>query len=514
MENNKASTRVNRAKLWQLCLFAFNNGATNIYYILTSIYITYYANGVLGLMLIFATTMVTIMRVFDGITDPIIGLLIDKNQGKLGKFRPFMILGNGVMAVSAILMYFVTRSIPKDIMWLRYVFFTLTYILYVIGYTFQTACTKSGQTCITNDPKQRPLFSIFNTIASLAGMGFIQIVSVVVGGKYGYGSGNFFDIIVPLATLLSLILTSFAVIGIWEKDRPEFFGVDVKPRKVKTRDYLVILKNNAELRMLIAGGVGTKLAFSIANNTAVACMLYASLMGDYTGLYMPFYIMTYIMTVPFFVLSLRTAQKKGQKQALTKYTKIALIFYVGLLALLLLWQQGNPATTLNLKQINIYTILFIIFYTVGYGAYYCTADMDIPMVADCADYETYRSGNYVPGIIGTLFSFVDKTISSLSSTIVGLSVIALGLKNLPDTNTPYIPGMKWLVIILFCVIPMLAWITVLIAMKRYSLTGDRMKEIQAVNAVRKDAVIKGMDIQEAMEKWKTIDQVPKEFIEE
>jgi Na+/melibiose symporter-like transporter len=514
MEIDKASTGVNQAKLWQLCLFAFNNGATNIYYILTSVYITYYANGVLGLMLIFATTMVTIMRVFDGITDPIIGLLIDKNQGKYGKFRPFMVLGNIIMAVSAILMYFVTRSIPKDIMWLRYVSFTLTYIIYVIGYTFQTACTKSGQTCITNDPKQRPLFSIFNTIASLAGMGFIQMVSVAVGGKYGFGSGKFFDIVVPLATLLSLILTSFAVIGIWEKDRPEFFGVDVNPKKVKPRDYLIILKNNAELRMLIAGGVGTKLAFSIANNTAVACMLYASLMGDYKGLYMPFYIMTYVVTVPFFILSLRTAQKKGQKQALTKYTKLSLIFYVGLLILLLLWQQGNPATQLNLKHINIYTVLFIIFYAIGYGAYYCTADMDIPMVADCADYETYRSGNYVPGIIGTLFSFVDKTVSSLSSTIVGLSVIALGLKNLPDTSTPYIEGMKWLVIILFCVIPMLAWITVLIAMKRYSLTGERMKEIQAVNAVRKDAVIRGMDIHEAMEKWQSIDQVPKEFVGE
>ena len=34
------------------------------------------------------------------------------------------------------------------------------------------------------------------------------------------------------------------------------------------------------------------------------------------------------------------------------------------------------------------------------------------MVADCTDYETYRSGNYVPGIMGTIFSLVDKVISS------------------------------------------------------------------------------------------------------
>ena len=29
------------------------------------------------------------------------------------------------------------------------------------------------------------------------------------------------------------------------------------------------------------------------------------------------------------------------------------------------------------------------------------------MTADCADYVVYRSGRYVPGLMGTLFSFVE-----------------------------------------------------------------------------------------------------------
>lgn len=33
-----------------------------------------------------------------------------------------------------------------------------------------------------------------------------------------------------------------------------------------------------------------------------------------------------------------------------------------------------------------------------------------------------------------------------------------------------------------------AWAATLIAMKGYALTGDRMKEIQAVNTARKDAI--------------------------
>lgn len=203
--------------------------------------------------------------------------------------------------------------------------------------------------------------------------------------------------------------------------------------------------------------------------------------------------------------------KKGQRAALALYTRIALICYVGVLALLVIWNQGNPATMLSLKNINMYTIIFIICYAIGYGAYYSTADMPIPMVADCSDYETYRSGNYVPGIMGTLFSLVDKLVSSLGSTIVGLAVMLIGIETLPDTKTPYLPGMKWVVIVLFCVLPMIAWILTQYAMHRYSLSGERMKEIQSVNAVRKHAMNEGMSMEEAMHKWQTIEDVPKEF---
>lgn len=503
--NEIKAASVNRAKLYQLVLFPFNNGATNVYYILTMNYIAYHANGVLGLALMFATTMVTVMRVFDAFTDPIIGMLIDKTSGKLGKFRPYIILGNGIMAVSAVILYFGTRMIPEDMMWLRYTGFVLMYMLYVIGYTFQTACTRSGQTVLTNDPKQRPLFTIFNTVASLVGMGLIQIVATVVGGKVGYGSEAFFNFVIPLAIILSAVLTLLAVIGIWEKDRPEYFGIaGEKKEKVKLKEYADILVKNKELRMLMLAGGSTKLAFSIATNASVACMLYASMMGNYSGLYLPIYIICYAASVPFFLLSVRTAQKKGQKAALAQYTRVALICYVGVLALLLFWKEGSVLTTLSLSRLNLYTILFILCYAVGYGAYYSTADMPIPMVADCSDYETYRSGKYVPGIMGTLFSLVDKLVSSLGSTVVGIAVMAIGIQKLPDTNTPYMEGMKWVVIVLFCIIPMIAWILTLYAMHRYSLSGDRMREIQEVNAARKQAVSEGMDIEEAMEKWKTL----------
>ena len=71
--------------------------------------------------------------------------------------------------------------------------------------------------------------------------------------------------------------------------------------------------------------------------------------------------------------------------------------------------------------------------------------------------------------------------------------------------------MNWLTIVLFCVIPMIAWVLTLLAMKGYTLTGERMKEIQAVNACRKDAISAGMTVDEALGKWQTMDQVPEKY---
>ena len=503
---------LNRAKLYQLVLFPFNNGATNVYYILTLNFIAYYANGVLGLFLTFATTMVTVMRLFDAVTDPIIGALIDRTVTKFGKFRPFMVLGNVIMIVSAILLYFGTRIVSADMMWLRYTLFVLFYALYVIGYTFQTACTRSGQSCLTNDPNQRPLFTVFNTVASLIGMGLVQFLAPIIAKQFGgYNNADFFNIMVPLAIVVSAILTVLAVVGIWEKDREEFFGVGGKQEKVKFSEYAEVLKNNTELIRLMVAGAGCKLAFSIATNMTVLCMLYGAMMNNYDGLYLPMMIVGYVFSVPFFLLTVRTSQKHGQKASLVRYTTLALVMYVGVLALLIFWKQGVPAFNLSISNINLYTILFVVFFGIGYGAYYATADMPIPMVADCSDYETFRTGRYIPGIMGTLFSLVDKLVSSLGSTIVGLAVAAIGIATLPDGYTPYSEGMHTVVVVLFCIVPMLAWIATLIAMKGYKLTGPRMKEIQAINAVRKDAIAKGMSLEEAMKTWQTIDQVPEEF---
>ena len=501
-ENNN----INRAKLYQLALFPLNNGATNVYYVLILTYIATFGNKVLGLAMVFASFMVTGMRVFDAITDPIIGALMDKTNGRFGKFRPFMVIGNVVMAISVIVLYCVSPLIPANMMWLRYTAFIVLYAVWVIGYTFQTSVTRAGQAVLTNDPKQRPLFTIFNTIGSLAGMGVMQFIGPIMAGDRFAGDYNasWFAIMTPIGIIVSVSLTTLAIIGIWEKDNSKYFGIGGdKQQKLKVSEYVQIVKANKPLQRLMIAGGGCKLALSIATNITVLIMLYSCMMGNYDSLYLPMMVLGYVFSVPFFALTVRTSQKKGQKASLMTYVRLALICYIGVLVLLLLWKHGDPTRNLSIMgenglSINLYTIAFILCFGIGYGAYYATADMPIPMVADCADYETYRSGRFIPGIMGTLFSLVDKLVSSLSATVVSIALLFIGVHDLPTKLTPYVSGMNWVVIVLFCLIPMCAWALTLWAMKGYELDGARIKTIQAVNAARKAAITDGMSVEDAM----------------
>ena len=521
MASNEAPANAvtNRAKPYQLVLFPLNNGATNVYFVLILSYVAQFGSSILKLGL-FASIMVTVMRVADAITDPVIGALMDRTSTKIGKFRPFMMIGSAIMAVSVIALYILTPFIPESMMAVRYIAFVVIYFIWVIGYTFQTSCTRAGQTVLTNDPNQRPMFTIFNTVGSLAGMGVMQFAIPLVKGMYdvkdaagnvitsGYANPVVYRIITPIGIVISVALTALAIIGIAEKDNPKYYGIGGgKQEQVKLSEYVEIIKSNKPMQRLMVAGAGCKLALAIATNTTVLLALYGILMGNYNSLYLPMMVLGYVCAVPFFLLSMRTSQKLGQRASLIRYVSVALICYVGVLVLLLLSDYGNSALMLAFPfqdggALNLYTILFIVFFGIGYGAYYATADMPIPMVADCSDYETYRSGKYIPGIMGTLFSLVDKLVSSLAQTLVAfIFLICAGLSDLPTDSTPYSGGIKVAVIVMFCVIPMLAWAATLIAMKGYSLTGAKMKEIQATNAKRSAAVAEGLTIEQAMEKF-------------
>ncbi len=507
---------IHRVPLWRMGGFAMNNLATNLYMFLM-MYVSYYMIGFVGVITVIATSFSTIMRVWDGVTDPFVGLLLDKTNGKFGKNRPFLVIGNVILAVTSFLLFNVTHLIgetqlievdgimvqdpnaPASLP--RVIFFIVVSAIYYIGYTCQCVVTKSAQSCMTNDPKQRPLFSIFDSI--YVTIGYIGIGSILIPkltAKYGslYSVELFRDLWLIVA-IASAILTVIAVISIAPKDKPEFFGVATETQKIGLKEYWDTLKNNRAIQMLVVSASTDKLATS-TRTSAVTAVLYGIIpLGGAIGFELvngSFAVLSMAGMVVAAVAIAVLATRLGQRQAMLigSWGGIVVNALLGIL-----WLFGDASSMLTKDEDGklvfvwgFFAIAHAVLTIINSGFQGISGNIVIPMTADCADYEVYRTGKYVPGLMGTLFSFVDKLISSAAPMIAGLAYAAIGFgSRLPDVKDAYTPELHYVSVFLMYGMVILGLICNVIALKFYPLTKEKMEEIQAEIAEIKAKAMKG-----------------------
>jgi Na+/melibiose symporter-like transporter len=468
----------NKAKLWEIGFFALNNTATNLYMFILA-FVSYYAAGVAGIAVVVVSTILMSMRIWDGVTDPIIGFMVDKTQGKFGKFRPYMVIGNIILAATILVLYNVTHLLPESF---RLLFFILIYAIHIIGYTCQTSVTKAAQTVLTNDPKQRPLFAVFDGIYNtiLFTLGQVYVASYLIK-KHGDFNMGLFTELNTLAIILSGVFTVLAVIGISSKDKKEFFGLAEDTVNTKFSDFWPLLKGNKALLKLIFAVTVDKLAFSLLRHSVVMVMIFGILIGDY-ALSGTVSMITIVPTLLITFWAVAKARKTGMKKAFLFSTWIALGAFVALIAMFTL----IDASSISMSNLGITTILFLVLYTMALGFGGVPSTLVNPMIADVSDYETDKSGRYVPGMIGTLFSFIDKLITSLAPAMVGFAVALIGFKDaFPTVTDTLTPELKLVTIILAFVIPAAALIISGLTMSRYELDDNKMAEIQESIAAKK-----------------------------
>ena len=102
---------IHRAKTWEIGFFSLNNMSTNLYMLLMNS-ISYYLVGIVGIGVVLAGSIVTIMRVWDGVTDPFVGMIVDKTNTKFGKNRPFIVIGNVILFLTTFIMFRVIPTTP------------------------------------------------------------------------------------------------------------------------------------------------------------------------------------------------------------------------------------------------------------------------------------------------------------------------------------------------------------------------------------------------------------------
>lgn len=471
---------VHGVPLYRIAGYALNNTATNLYLFLFN-YVVYVLTGPIGVATSLIATFQLTMRIWDGVTDPIIGYVVDRTNSRFGKNRPFMLIGNLILLATSAVIYFLVPQIPDKFAYLRFPAFIAVAIVYYIGYTFQCVVTKSAQSCVTNDPEQRPMFSVFDSIYNLVIFtgGPILVTNYLIP-KYGEAKNlalhhELWCIVAPL----SLLFTILSIISIWPKDKQKYFGTG-KHEKIGIKDYIDVLAHNRAIQMLVVAASTDKLAAQ-GQTGVMPIILFGIAIGN-IQLNGPYSLILGIFSAIMVVFGMKFASKMGQMKALIGGSYGVIIFNILIIAL---WKFSDfrsfnfPGFD-GFKGFTFFTIAFIVLSCLSKGAQSISGGIVIPMTADCADYETYRSGKYVPGLIGTIFSCVDKLISSLGPFIATLMLAMIGFTHtLPDVDTPYSEPL--LNVALFCMygLLILGSICNIIAMKFYPLNKEKMSEIQS-----------------------------------
>lgn len=469
------------AAIWELVMASWLCISMNVFTNFTN-YFQYYLTGIVGVGTVLAGSFITIFRIWDAFTDLGVGAAVDRTNTKLGQFRPWILAGMIICVVSSGLLVFVPHGLPENT-GVRLTVYIVIYMIFVLGATMYNPATRSTAQVLTDDPKQRATVGMIRGV-SLQIM--YSVLPVIVyshllpasGGKFDF---EFFVKWWKVYAVVTIFFCLIACFGLKNKDVKKKEFTPPSSKKFDFKQMASIIRNNKPLQMLILSAGSDKLATVCQNNATVVVILFAITAGN-AKLNSGANTYTLVPCILMLLLGLGgVARKLGPRKAMNFGSWGGIVVCV---LSILLWVFGDPRSMSypGMESFNgwtFFTLAYLVLWCLYKGFTLVTSNVTNPMIADVIDYELYRSGNYVPGLIGSMFSFADKIISSLGPTLVSIAIAAVGFGNqLPDATTPFSNSLFVIGLFGMYGIVIIGLLVNIIAMKQYSLTPEKMAEIR------------------------------------
>ena len=474
LKENRLSPEYVRCDTWRIALSSMIQSSNTMFLGLMT-FASYLASKGYGLATITAGLIISNMRVFDAITDPIVAWFVPGVRSKFGVARPTVFLGYLMQALSVFVMFFIGPQSGNQAI------FTICYLVQVLGYTFVNKGNEMLQLQMTTDPKQRPLiFRFGQTVTMLTSLALSLYRSNILFPQYG---GLKLGLFQDLATFILIMNTIYTLIGLFavapvdnvENFKRNFHGAT----KFKLKDIWNLIAHNKAFLPFVVSMATDKLASAASTNAAITTLLFGVIIGNYafSG---TISIYTTIFTLAMIWLATGTARKKGNRASYIKWCWIAIITAAAALAFMLVVDRTA------ISQSVIPTVIFVAFYA-AMGSFRSTTNANVQaMQLDITDYEFYLHGKYLGPMVASTATILQKTIDSLSSVIVAALLAGLGyVETMPDPADPYSSGVFWVTMFAWLGLPALGFLASIIAMKFSPLTAEVMVEVQAANNERK-----------------------------
>ena len=160
------------------------SGQNLVYSFIGGSFFTYFMTDIALFPAVVVSVLLILMKVWDGINDPIVGSFIDKHSFKNGeKLRPFLRYTPLPVGAFTVLMFLVF-STKEDMLWLRVAYFVIMYIAWDIAYTLQDVSIWGITASISPDSNERDTFvkwarTVGSCVYGIFSMGIPMIIEMV-----------------------------------------------------------------------------------------------------------------------------------------------------------------------------------------------------------------------------------------------------------------------------------------------------------------------------------------------
>ena len=387
--------------------FALGGMVMNMPWILVGSFLMYFLTDIALVPALSVSGLFLAVRVFDGINDPIIGVMADRTKSRFGRYRPWMLTGGLLLIPTVILLFW---AHPDWSVGARTAYASVLYVIAVIAATMWDIPYGGLNACITPYSKERASFAtsriLVSSVASAIGAGIFLPLMNRFGGNQG-DPGRGYLVATAIVCLIALPFIFITFFGTKEVINPP------KGQKLSPKALIQTVSKNPPLLIILSGFF--IYGFMNFGRGAVG-MYYFSYNWNQPNLFSVFIFLTGILSglaafsgmyVLKFVKSKRNACLLG----------FILMAATSLIALFLTPENSSS------------TIVLIVLW-ISSAANGLVTGMIYAMIPDTVEFGQWKSGIRADGFIYAASSFMMKLGGAVSPALLGVLLQFSG----------YIPG--------------------------------------------------------------------------
>lgn len=367
------------------------------------------------------TAIITAAKIFDAVSDPVMGSIVDMTTSRWGKLRPYILFSAAPVAVLSTLLF----CTPNGAEPVKLLFFGVCYFLWGIAYTM---CDVPYWALIGSafpDPSHRTrvisAVRAFGAISlGLATLGMPWLAQLLsVGGKT---TGSGWSLAVGISSLLGMGLYLLAFFNTRERKRPS------EQERLGFRALFGTLAKNTPLLMVLIGSV---LGFGRYVVQAGGAVFVVIAYGDETWFTVIGAAIIFGLVISSFATPWLLRVMSG-KTLIISSSLIGAVLYGAMFA-------GGFADI-----VAVVVFVFLTGLTLGvFGVVQTT------MIADAVDDVERRTGVRNDGISFSTLTFVSKIMNALAVLVFGVFVVIAGYQ----AGVHVTPRMQWIVFTAITLVP-------------------------------------------------------------